>query len=500
MADRKGVGAAFKDLIGALIGISTYSDRQTTPIYGLDLDDPAVIKARENLGGNLEAIPHTRTRWYTADIERAQNLASNGDLTMVGQLAESMKIDGVVRGLSDARTSVADFPKRFYGSREVTETLLSRNSSDRDVYEEMIPSTEARLMMYDGFMCGVAVGEMVPVAGRNFPVLVRRYPQNLYYIWASNTWYYRSVIGLIPITGRIGIPDESGSSWVLHIPGGRLSPWNNGLWNTCGRSYINKTQSLYARQNYIYKHSQPARVAESPIGSNETERKGLLNSMINWALNAVYVLPAGYKMTLVESKGEGYQVYQHDIDTCNQEIATSLCGSAVMLQGTTGFTNLDVFRVVQKDLIKGTSSPWDWTVNTQIIPAYVGQRWGIDALTHATTVETDIEAPKDRAGEANTMVALANGIKGMVEALKEAQAAAGVGSDGKQVPIAIDYKNLLTSFGIKWIDEGAPIQLTLRDPVEAAARLGELKLAKENGSSLPLVATRFASGDYKWAA
>ena len=92
---------------------------------------------------------------------------------MIGQLNASMKIDGVVRGLLDARTSVVSFPKRFYGSREVVGTLLSKNASDRDVYNEMIPATEARLMCGDELVCGVAIGEMVPVVGRDFPVLVR---------------------------------------------------------------------------------------------------------------------------------------------------------------------------------------------------------------------------------------------------------------------------------------------------------------------------------------
>jgi hypothetical protein len=199
-------------------------------------------------------------------------------------------------------------------------------------------------------------------------------------------------------------------------------------------------------------------------------------------------------MKLLEATGEGYKVYSESIADYNHDIATALAGSAAMLQGTVGFTNLDVFRAVSKDLIKGTSNPWDHTVNTQILPPYVGQKWGIEALSKATTVQTDIEAPKDRAGEATTMVALANGITLMVKAIKEAQAAAGVGSDGKQDPIAIDYKDLLTSFGIKYTDKAAPIQIGLED-VTASRE----KLAKEN-AGLPLVATRFGSGVFEWAA
>jgi hypothetical protein len=429
---------SLKTLVATLLGITTFSP-PTNP--GPELGDASVDATRRVLGGMLEPIPAVRLRWYPPDIERAQMRVSTGDMTMVGQLCESMKIDGVVRGLLDARTSVVNFPKRFYGAQEVVDVLLSKNSSDRNVYDEMIPSTEARLMTGDGITAGVSVGEMVPVVGRNFPVLVRRYPQNLYFLQTRNQWYYRSYVGLMPI--QPGVPDANGNMWVLHIPGGRLAPWNSGLWNTLARSYVNKTQTLFARQSYVMKHSHPARVATSALGGTEDDRRGLLNGIIRWALNAAFSLPPGWDIKLIESNGRGIEVYENEIKNYNEEIATSLCGSAVMLQGTAGFSNMDVFRVVQTDLIKSTSEGWDHTVNTQIMPAFIAQRWGTDALRNATTVETDVRAPKDRLGEANTMVALANAIKGLVEAIAAAQVAAGVTK-----PITVDVGEMLARYGI----------------------------------------------------
>jgi hypothetical protein len=427
-----------KDFVAGLQAISTFAPSRAP---GPELGDSVVDAAREAFGGRLEPIPQIKLRWYPPDIERAQRLANNGDLFMVGQLNESMKIDGVLRGLLDARTSVVDFPKRFYGSDEVTRVLLSKNASDRDVYNEMIPATEARLMSADELVCGVAVGEMVPVVGRNFPVLVRRYVQNLFYMWWRNQWYYRSIIGLIPI--EPGVPNAKGNSWVLHIGGGRLSPWNSGLWNTLGRSYINKTQTLFARQSYEMKHSHPARVASSPLGGTEVQRKDMLSSVIRWALNAAFVLPVGWELKLIESNGQGIKIYEDSIKTYNEEMATALCGSSVMLQGTAGFSNMDVFRVVQSDLIKTTSSAWDHTVNTQILPSFIANRWGVEALDNAVTVETDVTAPKDRKVEADTLVSLGNAIKSIVEAIAGAQVAAGVTK-----PVALDIGEVLARFGI----------------------------------------------------
>ena len=432
------VKESFKTFVASLLGISTFNP----PDYpGPQLGDREVDEARTAYGGRLEAIPPVRLRWYPPDIERAQMLATNGDMTMIGQLNESMRIDGVYRGLLDARTSVTDFPKRFYGEPDVIETLTSKNLSDRNVYDEMIPSSEARLMVGDTINCGISVGEMVPVEGRDFPVLVRRYVQNLYYLWSRNTWLYRSIVGLIPI--HPGRPYKNGNQWVLHIGGGRLSPWNNGLWNTCGRSYINKTQTIFARQSYEMKHSHPARVAFSPLGASEEERQGMLASIIRWALNACFALPVGWDIKLVESNGRGIDIYEKSIDTYNQEMATALCGSSVMLKGTVGFGNIDPFKVVAKNLMATSAGDWDHTCNTQILPAFIGRRWGEEKLRNATTVQTDVSEPLDRLAEAGTMVQLAAGIKNMVEAINAAQIAMGV-----EKPVALDVTELLSRFGI----------------------------------------------------
>lgn len=427
---------AFRAVVSALQGISTFSPASQP---GPSLND--VQEIRKAIGGNLEIIPPVRLRWYPPDIERAQNQASNGDLLLIGQLCESMRLDGVLRGLSDARTSVANFPRRFYGSREVVDTLDSKNVSDRSVYNEMVPSTEARLMIDDGLKAGVAIGELVPVVGRNFPVLVRRFPQNLFFMQTQNQWYYRSVAGLMPIAP--GVPDANGNAWVLHIPGGRLAPWNSGLWNTLGRAYINKTQTLFARQSYVMKHAHPARVATAALGATEEERRGMLTSLIRWALNGAFALPIGWDIKLLESKGEGIKVYDDEINTYNSEMATALCGSAVMLQGTAGFSNMDVFRIVQTDLIRTTAEAWDHTVNTQVLPSFIATRWGVDALKNATTVETDCTPPKDRKVEADTMQSLANAIDSLVKAIAEAQKAG-----ASSTPVTLDLDEMLARFGI----------------------------------------------------
>jgi ribosomal protein L12E/L44/L45/RPP1/RPP2 len=129
---------------------------------------------------------------------------------------------------------------------------------------------------------------------------------------------------------------------------------------------------------------------------------------------------------------------------------------------------MDVFRVVQTDLIKTTSAASDHTVNTQILPAWIAARWGVDELQNATTVETDVNAPKDRKVEADTMASLGNAVKVLVEAIRSAQIAAGV-----EKPIALDVGEILARFGMPTVASAAPLMLTQGDPEQRGAPTGE---------------------------
>lgn len=411
--------ASLRERIGALLGVSTYQPPEGES-GGLNLASKLVDRVRRAVGGQLESLPVTKLHWYLPDLETAQTQADRGDMQLVGMLGQAMRRDGVLRGLLDVRSSVVSLPRRFYGGsrargKEIVSVLHSKNGSDRSVFDEMFPVSELARFCEDGLVCGVGVAEMVPVQGRDFPVMVRRLPQNVWYLWQKNQWYYRSIAGLIAITP--GLPDVNGHTWLFYTPGGRVNPWNYGLWPALGRAFIAKEHSFYGRQNYIAKLANPARVAEVPIGATEVQKQGFLEQIMAWGLNSVFELPIGWSVKLLESNGRGTEVFEKDIADMNKEYATALLGNTVMLDGGVGFQNADIFRMMTQNSIRTNAESIAHVLNTQGLPGWIASRWGEEALDDAVGVEYDTSAPQDRKVEADTLTSLGNGIGKLQEVL-----------------------------------------------------------------------------------
>jgi len=394
--------------VRALLGVSTYEKPKG---YGPALDDPTVERIRESLGGQLQLIPTTKLRWYLADLEAAQALADQGDLSEAAKLYRAMRRDGVLAGVLSTLTSgLVRLPKKFYGSPETVKALQARNGT-RSVFDDMFPPAELSLLAADGRVLGVGVAELVPVAGRDFPVMVRLDPEYLRFRWNENRWYYNSTAGLLPITPGDG-------RWILHVPGGRLAPWTSGLWPALGRSFINKEHALLHRSNYSAKLANPARTVTAPVGASENQRLGMLRRLIEWGINTVVELPVGWQVGIVESNGRGYDVFQAEIDTSDREITIDIAGQVVTVDGGTGFVNADIHRSIRADIIQDVGSGLGYTLNTQGIPPYVAARWGAYAIETAAIVEWDVRRPKDQKDEAQAMLSFAQSLTQLEEALR----------------------------------------------------------------------------------
>jgi len=287
------------------------------------------------------------------------------------------------------------------------------HDSVRSLFDEMCPPTELALLAADGILLGVGVAELVPVEGRDFPVMVRLDPEFLYYRWNENRWYYRATVGLLPITPGDG-------RWVLHTPGGRMTPWQNGLWRAVGRAYIRKEHASLHKDNWEAKLANPARVAVSPQGAGEAQRDDWWRKVLAWGVNTVFGVSPGYDVKLLESNGRGWESFNKTIEQQNTEIIISIAGQTVTTDGGAGFQNSDVHKTIRADKIKATADGLSYTLNTQVIPGFVASRWGIEAVTSREAIqEWDVTPPKDRNSEAQSLLAAAQAIQQLTDALAQ---------------------------------------------------------------------------------
>lgn len=181
--------------------------------------------------------------------------------------------------------------------------------------------------------------------------------------------------------------------------------------------------------------AHPARVAYAPQGSTEEQKLSWFRKVMAWGKNTVFGLTPGYEVKLLESNGKGYDSFRITIEDQNHEFVMAVCGQTVTTDGGAGFSNADVHRSIRSDLIKATADALAYTVNTQIIPQFVAERFGEDRIANGALVEWDVAPPKDKNAEATALVQAATAIT----TLRDALSAGGV---------ALDVDALATRFGI----------------------------------------------------
>jgi hypothetical protein len=398
----------------ALLGRSAYQAPPPTAAAYADLDSPEVLRMRRSMGGQLQLPTVPQTRWYLAQLEAAEFDADAGNLELAGKLMRSARMDGVFSGVLSTRTGgLVRLPKTFRGDPDVIDALeLGHETAEtRSVFDEMLPPSELAALAADGVTLGVGVAELVPVVGRDYPVMVRLEPHFLIYRWIENRWYFRSAAGLLPITPGDG-------RWILHTPGGRSAPWINGIWRAIARAYIRKEHANLHKDNWEAKLANPARVAVAPQGAAEAQAENWFKAVMAWGVNTVFGMRPGYDVKLVESNGRGYESWVKTIADQNNEMIIAVAGQTVTTDGGAGFANADIHKSIRADLIKATADDLAYTINTQAIPAFVASRFGEDAIdAKPCVVAWDVTPPKDKAAEANALVAAANAIKLLSEGL-----------------------------------------------------------------------------------
>lgn len=447
-----------RDYLAALLGISAYA---SPALPAVSLEDRSITTMRRAMGGQLSPLPITKTRWYLADLEAAQHAADAGDLSLAARLCRATRRDGIVAGVLATRANgIIALPKSFSGDDEMVRALEGRDG-DRSIFDAMCPAAELAALAIDGVQLGVAVAELVPVEGRDFPILIRLDPEFLRYRWTENRWYYLSVAGPIPITPGDG-------RWVLHVDGGRMTPWQYGLWPALGEAYINKSHAKMHQANWEAKLANPARVAVSPQGASEAQKQSWFQKVMAWGVNTVFGMTPGYDVKLLESNGRGWESFEKTIARSEREAIIAVTGSTVLVDGGAGFANADVHKSIRADLIEATARALEHTINTQAIPQWAIQRWGEAALERAPIVRWDTTPPKDQKNDADATSAFGKAVEDANRALAPY---------GKR----LDATELAQRFGLPLQDtsKAAPALLPVSTPANDAGAGEDIAEAAE---------------------
>lgn len=394
----------------ALLGRSTYQAPPKSTMF--DLDSSFVQRIRRTMNGQLTMASRSRPRWFLADLELAEAYADNGVLELAASLMQTARKDGVLSGVLSTRTGgLVRLPRRFVGDPEISRMLDVGGDSTRSLFDEMFPAQELSLMAADGVLLGVAVGELLPVEGREHPVLVRLDPRYLRYNWAENRWLYSSIAGLIPITPGDG-------QWILHTPGGRIAPWNNALWRAVGKAIIRKEHANLHKDNWEAKLANPARVAVAPSGASELQSDSWFRQVMAWGVNSVFAMKPGFDVRLLESNGRGWECFRRTIEDQNTEMIIAVAGQTVTTDGGAGFQNSDIHKTIRADLIKETADALAHTLNTQGIPVFISIMFGVEAIEDmACVMHWDVTPPKDRNSEAQSLVTLGQAMQQLGDAM-----------------------------------------------------------------------------------
>jgi hypothetical protein len=394
---------AILDAVAKFVGRSVYQGK--TPSVGADIESRAVIKIREILGGNLNAPPWTQLEWYLEEVDEAREAADRGDLTQVGRLLRALRGDAVISGLQRSKAGgCIRLPKKWRGNPEIVEELTSADIGSISNWDLLCPPSEVQAMVEDADFLRVAIGELVPVQGRPFRVLRRLDPEFLFYNWALGRWYYRSNAALLDV-------EPGDGRWVLHLAGPATAPWQFGNWLSLGRTWVRKDAAQHLKSNWEFHLANAARVAVSPQAAGTEQRQSLFRQVMAWGINTVFSLPQGYDVKLLESNGRGWEGFDTSIKAYNEELMIAIAGQLVSITGGTGFSSEDLYANVRYDLIRDTVLPWAFTASTQIIPSYVFDMHGEDALDDCPSYEYVVQRPDDLKSEAAVYTALGQGLE-----------------------------------------------------------------------------------------
>lgn len=374
----------------------------------------------------LEGPTRPQSQWTPKQFKQARVAADTGLLLTAADFVESVWSDDRVRGVMSTRTDgLLGLPLSFAGDEDVIEDL----DGPRGDWRSMFPESELKRLIGWGVMLGVGIAQRVDVVDRGIgeravPRLKTWHPrwlrQELAFGDVPARWF------LTTTTGEIEIFPGDGQ-WIIYCPYGFERPWAEGAWTALGFAWVLKQFALHDRARHSEVSGSPQRVGIAPAGATESARRSWANALNAMARDTSVVLPFGYSLSLLESKGQTSAIYKEQIDWADKATEVTLAGQTITTEGQSGFSQGSIHERIANSLIRFTASTLSETVENQGLRPWAAENFSDPHL--APTPMWDIEPPIDKKESAQTTKTLGEAI----EQADEVLAASGQRVDAVQI-------------------------------------------------------------------
>lgn len=334
---------------------------------------------------HTQPTERTLTVWTPPLLRVARAQAQAGNLRLAADFVDDElfgddKIPSVIETLIQTLFGlVPTFEKASQGHGRLRNTALKAIEAGEDWWD-LAPEPEAARIVAWGLMLGISFGEFdawetvrgrrIPRRrrGRNVPQLKWWHPRYFRFDVPSGRWFVRTVEGEVCL-------DDEPDRWVIFAPYGTKEPWSLGLWRRLGRPYLLKAFGI----EDLGRHGEKGASLSVEASENATreQRLEVAKDLDARGTDATIVLPAGYKLNLVEVSGEATKLYEAEIDVSDNAAGVAILGHNLTSQVDGGsHAAATIGDGIRIDRLKFVSEAWSTCAHDQICRPYAALNWG----------------------------------------------------------------------------------------------------------------------------
>lgn len=388
--------------------------------------------------------------WTPPLIKAAFTQAESGNIRLAAELCDNMLADDRINTVYETRIGgllglQLDFEASGDGRRK--NKAVRALEADEDWWAAF-PESELWPLLVWGRHFGISFGQLHPTehAGRIVPRLEFWHPRNTRFDWGMRTWMARVDGGAneVPI-----IPGDG--QWIIYAPYGAYRPWASGLWRGLSRWWLLKS---FAQDDSGRRSEKSGTVVvEADIDSNDPVharqiRKDIAQDIQAAARDAVIVLQAGFKASLLDSKDTIAANQGAIVDMANSAIAIAVLGQNLTTEVKGGsYAAAAVHSKVEIQRIRSDGETASTMLHDQALEWWAEFNFGSKSLAPWPIWRTD--PPTDQVAGATVLSALATALVAL-----------------KNVGYTIDPEQIEDDFGVKLVElppeelPPAPIQPT----------------------------------------